>query len=192
MPINLCTIHIFFAKWYIEATKGKGKEKMTLGKRIAALRKEKEMKQDTLAEALGVSPQAVSKWENDQTCPDISLLPKLAQLLGVSVDELLSGKKQELAQPVQILPPEKRKDLKEMMLRIVVDSADGDRVRVNLPMALVQVAMEMGMEMPQVSGNAALKNIDLAQILAMVQQGAIGNLVEVESSDGDVVRIFVE
>ena len=79
-----------------------------------------------------------------------------------------------------------------MMLRIVVDSADGDHVRVNLPMALVQVALDMGMEMPQVSGNAALKNIDLAQILAMVQQGAIGNLVEVESSDGDVVRIFVE
>ena len=164
----------------------------TLGKRIAALRKEKEMKQDTLAAALGVSPQAVSKWENDQTCPDISLLPKLAELLGVTVDELLSGKKQELAQPVQILPPEKRKDLKEMMLRIVVDSHDGDRVRVNLPVALVQIALDMGMEMPQVSGNAALKSIDLAQILALVQQGAIGNLGEVESSDGDVVRIFVE
>ena len=165
---------------------------MTLGKRIAALRKEKELKQDTLAEALGVSPQAVSKWENDQTCPDISLLPKLAELLGVSVDELLSGKKQELAPSVQILPPEKRKDLKEMMLRIVVDSADGDHVRVNLPVALVQVALDMGMEMPQVSGNAALKSIDLAQVLALVQQGAIGNLVEVESSDGDVVRIYVE
>ena len=165
---------------------------MTLGKRIAALRKEKELKQDTLAEALGVSPQAVRKWENDQTCPDISLLPKLAELLGVSVDELLSGKKQELAPSVQILPPEKRKDLKEMMLRIVVDSADGDHVRVNLPVALVQVALDMGMEMPQLSGNEALKSIDLAQIVELVRQGAIGNLVEVESSDGDIVRIFVE
>ena len=165
---------------------------LTLGKRIAMLRRQKGLKQDTLAEELGVSPQAVSKWENDQTCPDISLLPKLAELLEVSVDELLSGKKMELEQTAKVLPPEERKDIKEMMLRIVVDSADGDRVRVNLPMALVQVAMEMGMEMPQVSGNAALKNIDLSQILAMVQQGAIGNLVEVESSDGDVVRIFVE
>lgn len=165
---------------------------MTLGKRIAMLRRQKGLKQDTLAEVLGVSPQAVSKWENDQTCPDISLLPKLAELLEVSVDELLSGKKMELEQTAKVLPPEERKDIKEMMLRIVVDSADGDRVRVNLPMALVQVAMEMGMEMPQVSGNAALKNIDLAQILIMVQHGAIGNLVEVESSDGDVVRIFVE
>ena len=165
---------------------------MTLGKRIAALRKEKELKQDTLAEVLGISPQAVSKWENDQTCPDISLLPKLAELLGVSVDELLSGKKKELPQPVQILPPEKRKDLKEMMLRIVVDSSDGDHVRVNIPMALVQVGLDMGMEMPQVSGNTALKNIDLIQIVELVQQGVIGYLMEVESSDGDVVRIYVE
>lgn len=165
---------------------------MTLGKRIAMLRHQKELKQETLANALDVSPQAVSKWENDQTCPDISLLPRLAELLEVSVDELLSGKKEDLATTVKVLPPEERKDIKELMLRVVVDSADGDRVRVNLPMALVQVALEMGMEMPQISGNGALKNVDLAQILAMVQQGAIGNFVEVESSDGDVVRIFVE
>lgn len=165
---------------------------MTLGKRIAMLRRQKGLKQEDLANTLGVSSQAVSKWENDQTCPDISLLPKLAELLDVSVDELLSGKKEELAQTAKVLPPEERKDIKDMMLRIVVDSADGDKVRVNIPMALVQVALDMGMEMPQVSGNAALKNIDLAQILELVRQGAIGNLVEVESSDGDVVRIYVE
>lgn len=165
---------------------------MTIGKRIAMLRRQKGLKQEDLANELDVSPQAVSKWENDQTCPDISLLPRLAQLLGVSVDELLSGKKENLPQTVQILPPEERKDLKDMMLRIVVDSADGDHVRVNIPMALVQVALDMGMEMPQVSGNAALKGIDLAQIMELVRQGAVGNLIEVDSSDGDIVRIYVE
>lgn len=132
---------------------------MTIGNRIAALRREKNLKQDDLAQMLEVSPQAVSKWENDQTCPDISLLPKLAKILGVSVDELLSGK-QELQPVVTLVPEDQRKDIKDMMLRIVVDSADGDKVRVNLPMALVQLAMEMGMKMPQVSGNDALKNID--------------------------------
>ena len=164
---------------------------MTIGKRIAALRRETNLKQDDLAQMLEVSPQAVSKWENDQTCPDISLRPKLAKILGVSVDELLSGKQE--AQPVVTLVPEdQRKDIKDMMLRIVVDSSDGDKVRVNLPMALVQLAMEMGMEMPQVSGNDALKNIDWAQIMNLVRNGAMGNLVEVESADGDIVRIFVE
>ena len=164
---------------------------MTIGKRIAALRREKNLKQDDLAQMLEVSPQAVSKWENDQTCPDISLLPKLAKILGVSVDELLSGK-QELQPVVTLVPEDQRKDIKDMVLRIVVDSADGDKVRVNLPMALVQLAMEMGMEMPQVSGNDALKDIDWAQVMELVRHGAMGNLVEVESADGDIVRIFVE
>lgn len=164
---------------------------MTIGKRIAALRREKNLKQDDLAQMLEVSPQAVSKWENDQTCPDISLLPKLAKILGVSVDELLSGK-QELQPVVTLVPEDQRKDIKDMMLRIVVDSADGDKVRVNLPMALVQLAMEMGMEMPQVSGNDALKDIDWAQVMELVRHGAMGNLIEAESADGDIVRIFVE
>ena len=164
---------------------------MTIGKRIAALRREKNLKQDDLAQMLEVSPQAVSKWENDQTCPDISLLPKLAKILGVSVDELLSGK-QELQPVVTLVPEEQRKDIKDMMLRIVVDSHDGDKVRVNLPMALVQLAMEMGMEMPQVSGNDVLKGIDWVQVMDLVRHGAMGNLVEVESADGDIVRIFVE
>ena len=164
---------------------------MTIGKRIAALRREKNLKQDDLAQMLEVSPQAVSKWENDQTCPDISLLPKLAKILGVSVDELLAGK-QELQPVVTLVPEDQRKDIKDMMLRIVVDSADGYKVRVNLPMALVQLAMEMGMEMPQISGNDALKNIDLAQVMELVRHGAMGNLIEVESADGDIVRIFVE
>ena len=163
----------------------------TIGKRIASLRKEKGLKQENLAEMLGVSGQAVSKWENDQTCPDISLLPKLAQMLGVSVDELLCGK-QDRQPVVKVVPEEQRKDIKELMLRIVVDSSTGDKVRVNLPMALVQVAVDMGMEMPQVSGNDALKGIDWAQIMDLVRHGAIGNLVEVESAAGHTVRIFVE
>ena len=162
----------------------------TLGKRIAALRKQKDLRQDDIAQLLDVSSQAVSKWENDQTCPDIGLLPKLAQILGVTTDELLSGK-QEL-QEVRVLPLEERKDIKDMLLRIIVDSSDGDKVRINLPMALVQIALDMGTEMPQISGKEALKNIDLNQIMELVRQGAIGNLVEVESADGDTVRIFVE
>ena len=163
----------------------------TLGTRIAALRREKEWKQDELAEKLGVSPQAVSKWENDQTCPDISILPLLAQILGVSVDELLSGKKEETP-TVRILPENERKDIKDMMLRIVAKSADGDVARVNLPLAVIEVAIDSGFNISQFSGNEALKNIDLNQIVELVRHGAIGNLVEVESAGGDSVHVFVE
>ena len=65
-------------------------------------------------------------------------------------------------------------------------------MRVNLPMALVKVAIETGISMPQINGSEALKNIDFAQIFTLVENGAIGNLVEVDSADGDTVRIFVE
>lgn len=162
----------------------------TIGSRIAKLRKERGMKQDQLAEALGVSPQAVSKWENDQSCPDIALLPQLAKLLHVSVDVLLSG--EETAPAAVYLPETERKEIKDMMLRVEIASHDGDQVHVRLPMQLVQVAIESGMEMPQVTGSSAIKNIDFVQIFNMVQCGVIGNLVEVISSDGDTVRVFVE
>ena len=162
----------------------------TIGKRISEYRKKKNLKQDELAEMLGVSPQAVSKWENDLSCPDISLLPELSRILGISIDELVQGKKEEPI--VSVLPEEQRKDINKLMLRIVVDSEEGDRVRVNLPMALVKVAIETGISMPQINGSEALKNIDFAQIFTLVENGAIGNLVEVDSADGDTVRIFVE
>ena len=163
---------------------------MTIGKRIAHLRKEKGLTQEELAGRMGVSPQAVSKWENDQTCPDISVLPALSKLLGVTVDELLGCAPQLPA--VRCLPPEERKDPRDMMLRITVDSAEGDKIRVNLPIALVEVAMEIGMEMPQINGNEAMKGIDLKKVLELVRLGCVGDLVEVESAEGDKVRIFVE
>ncbi len=162
----------------------------TLGKRIARLRKDKDLRQNDLAQLLGVSPQAVSKWETDLTCPDISLLPKLGALLGVTTDELLSGESREAA--VRLMPPEKRKNMDELMLRIKVHSADGDKVRINLPMSLLRVAMDSGMEIPSISGNEALQSIDLNQITALVEKGLIGDLLEIESANGDIVNIFVE
>lgn len=165
----------------------------TIGKRIAERRKLKNIKQDELAEKLCVSPQAVSKWENDISCPDISLLPKLAEILGITVDELLSGKQENA---VSFVPESERKNIADMIFRIVVDSAEGDKVRVNLPCALVKIVLECGTELPQISGNdslnSAVKNIDFKKIFELVEKGAIGNLIEVESADGDVINIFVE
>ncbi len=163
--------------------------KQTLGERIASLRATKNLKQNELAERLGVSAQAVSKWENDVSAPDISILPALASLLGISVDELLTGEPTE--PPVQLLPADKR-DISKLVLRVCVDSARGDRVRVNLPMLLLKMAIETGMEMPDVVNNKHLHGIDPAKIVAMVEQGLVGRLVEVDSADGDHVEVVVE
>ncbi len=61
----------------------------SLGARITFHRKQLGLTQEKMAEQLGVTAQAVSKWENDQTCPDITTLPKLADLFGITTDELL-------------------------------------------------------------------------------------------------------
>ena len=68
--------------------------KKTLGTMIAELRKQHGMTQLELAEKMGVTDKAVSKWERDLSCPDINSLPTLAEILGVSVEELMQIKKE--------------------------------------------------------------------------------------------------
>ena len=68
--------------------------KKTLGTMIAELRKQHGMTQLELAEKMGVTDKAVSKWERDLSCPDINSLPNLAEILGVSVEELMQIKKE--------------------------------------------------------------------------------------------------
>ena len=64
-----------------------------IGKFIAKLRKEKNMTQNELAESLGITDRAISKWENGRGMPDLSLLTPLCEILGVSINELLSGER---------------------------------------------------------------------------------------------------
>jgi transcriptional regulator with XRE-family HTH domain/cytoskeletal protein CcmA (bactofilin family) len=66
-------------------------DKTILGTNIVRLRKEKELTQGDLADLLFVSHQAVSQWERSETYPDVFLLPELAKVFGVAIDELFGG-----------------------------------------------------------------------------------------------------
>ena len=165
--------------------------KESIGNRISKCRKIKGLTQEGLANLMGVSAQAVSKWETDQSCPDISALPKLCQILGITADELLTGIKDE----VKLVSPAERKPLEELVFRVKVFSADGDKVRVNLPMSLIKIAMEIGVDVvPNVGGNNAemIRSIDMEKVVQMVEQGLVGKLVEIESAEGDIVEVVVE
>ena len=71
--------------------------KKTMGETIAELRKDWGMTQKDLAEQMNVTDKAVSKWERDLSCPDIHSIPKLAEVLGVSVEELMHVTRAEKA-----------------------------------------------------------------------------------------------
>ena len=86
--------------------------KETLGKRIAENRKRLGLTQEKLAEQLGVTAQAVSKWEHDQSCPDIIMLPKLAELFGMTTDDLLGirNSSEEKVYAAEVVEPAGQQD----------------------------------------------------------------------------------
>ncbi len=162
---------------------------MTLGKKIAALRREKRITQEELSERLNISPQAVSKWENDQSYPDIALLPKIADIFRVTTDELFA---RSSAKETAMLPEAHAKNMDDMIFKIIVNSSDGDKVRVNLPLPLIKLGLEIGLKLPEVTNRRTLGDIDFASLFRLVERGVVGKLVEVESKDGDLVEIVVE
>jgi transcriptional regulator with XRE-family HTH domain len=83
----------------------------TLGKRISAHRKRLGLTQDQLAEKLGVTAQAVSKWENDQSCPDISMLPRLSEIFGTSIDALLGKEPEPVVHTATVVDPDDNDDM---------------------------------------------------------------------------------
>lgn len=78
---------------------------MDIAKTIAKHRKAKNLTQEALGELVGVSNQAVSKWENGSSSPDISVIPALAKALGISLDQLF-GLSEEPPRPERIFPDE--------------------------------------------------------------------------------------
>ncbi len=159
----------------------------SFGNRLAEIRKQHNLTQNDIADRLDISPQAVSKWENDLTSPDIDTLIKLAEIFNVSIDELVGKKSYE----VQYVEQEERKDISKLMLRIKIDTTAGDRVRVNLPMTAVKALINND-SAKFISGDSALEAIDFNQIMNMVEQGLIGELVSIDSADGDHISVVVE
>lgn len=83
-----------------------------IGKFLASLRKENNLTQEQFAERLGVNSRSISRWENGNCMPDLSLLPVIAKEMGVSVEELLNGKRQNAGK----ILPRKNTELKNYEL----------------------------------------------------------------------------
>lgn len=102
---------------------------LNFNERLKKLRREKDLTQEQLAEYMGVSPQAVSRWETGATCPDISALPLLAQLFGITVDALLGVDENETQRKVRAIVADAEKK---------IDGADAVTAIADLRVALDQ------------------------------------------------------
>ncbi|MBR4035652.1 MAG: helix-turn-helix transcriptional regulator [Oscillospiraceae bacterium] len=116
----------------------------TLGTMIATLRKEHNMTQLQLAEKMGVTDKAVSKWERDLSCPDVDSLPRLAEIFGITVDEMLRAKEIPAPQPKE------------------------DKMGKIMDIALKAIPLAMGVA---VTVSAMLRNIDIYSGFSMLGIG---------------------
>ncbi len=126
----------------MQASKERSQENMkkkTLGMMIASLRKENGMTQFELAEKMGVTDKAVSKWERDLSCPDVNTIPKLAEVFGISVDELMQIKAES--------QNETRKDITPMIHMIMKAIALAMGVGVVVLSILKELDVNSGMGM---------------------------------------------
>ena len=161
----------------------------TIGKKLYELRKQSGFTQDYVAEKLGVSAQAVSKWENDIACPDIMTLPNIANLYGISIDELF--KNEEVKSNVKFEKTEKINE-NELIFRVYVDTANGDDIKVNLPYLLVKEIINVGKNISGVVAGVDMSSVDFESVFKMVEMGVLGELVTVKTQNGDIIRVVVE
>ena len=170
----------------------------TLGRRIARLRLAKTATQERLAKELNVSPQAVSKWENDINYPDISLLPDLARFLGVSVDELLSGASASAQESVAAQESAAEKSTAEVVAvaddesaEIVEESAEQDNQGIATQSSGFSFGKLFGKSMIKVEKNDEADGSKKKGVRLGNGSAKHGLHVYVVSDDGDVVDICV-
>lgn len=168
------------------------KETVTLGSRIAEARKQKGYTQEEFSQLLDVSPQAVSKWENDLSCPDIMLLPKISELLDISIDELLTGSQAKHEKKAET--PQRAKtpvDIGKLKLRIQVLHPNRKPVNVTVPVTLVKKAAKIGNGISGIVGSTSLTSEQIEQIFELVDEGVTGEILNVVSDDDTNVIIEI-
>ena len=79
-----------------------------------------------------------------------------------------------------------------MLLRVHINTTAGDKIKVNLPLALIKIAADMNVKLPEFNGSEILKQIDFHMVIALIENGVMGTLVEVNTADGDIIEITVE
>ena len=151
-------------------------EKKTIGQFIAALRKASGMTQKELAEKLNVSDKAVSRWERDECAPDLSLIPVIADIFGVTSDELLRGERRS-----QTAAAEAGKDANGQLL----SAKSQKQLQYMIKQSLTQFRVQC-----LIAGGIAVVSIIVALICNALSEALIGFFVGLVLMVGAVICLI--
>ena len=161
----------------------------TLGSRIARYRKQRNFTQGEFAELLNVTPQAVSKWENDVSCPDITLLPAISDIFGITVDELLTGR---VKAPLPEKEKKRRKNIDKLRLVIRVLRPMQKPIRIALPLSVVKRFARLGVSISNAVGGDYISEEQLSEIMNMVDEGISGVILDIVTEDDTNVIVEID
>lgn len=159
---------------------------MNIGNNIAALRKEKSITQEELANILGVSAQAVSKWENNSSCPDVALLTDIADYFGVTVDALLRAQGDEItSEQPQVNTSSQTQNNFNKNVSIKIVQQNGKTNNIKIPFKFAKIGMNIG--------NIFGLDKEIAdKIGALIDGENIGELVDIFTENGEHITITLE
>lgn len=159
---------------------------MNIGNNIAALRKEKSITQEELAKILGVSAQAVSKWENNSSCPDVALLTDIADYFGVTVDALLRAQGDEItSEQPQVDTSSQTQNNFNKNVSIKIVQQNGKTNNIKIPFKFAKIGMNIG--------NIFGLDKEIAdKIGALINGESIGELVDIFTENGEHITIMLE
>lgn len=159
---------------------------MNIGNNIAALRKEKGITQEELAKILGVSAQAVSKWENNSSCPDVALLTDIADYFGVTVDALLRASEDEITSAkTESFASAQTQNNFNRSINIKIVQQNGKTNNVKIPFKFAKIGLNIG--------NIFGLDKEIAdKIGALIDGESIGELVDIFTENGEYITITLD
>lgn len=158
---------------------------MNIGNNISALRKKKGITQEGLANELKVSSQAVSKWENNTSCPDISLLTQIADYFGVSVDDLLREQEEVIVDKAEENKDGNVKssdDKKNIVIKVTQQNGKENIIKV--PFKFVKLGLNIG--------SMFGLDKDISEKIATLAQNDLTDIINIDTENGEHVAIVLD
>ena len=156
----------------------------SLGEALKVHRTQCKMTQEFVAETIGVSRQAVSKWENNSSCPDVSLLTEIADYFGVSVDALLRENEEDIVNSSENKDANAKTSDDKKNIMIKVTQQNGKENIIKVPFKFVKLGLNIG--------NMFGLSKDISDKIATLAENDMTDIVNIDTENGEHIAITLD